>query len=179
MTNTSEPAAASEFPAEGRLLGIDFGTKRVGIAICNSDRTIASPVEIYQRRNDRLDGDYFRELAAGYRIAGFVVGLPMHVNGTEGVKAREARAYGDWLHQLTGLPVTYWDERYTSAVAEEYLLAAELTRKQRKARIDKLAAQILLQGYLEHQLRLRRDAEHAAMIEEDAETNESVDAPDD
>ncbi len=152
-TTSNEPPS---FPAAGRLLGIDFGTVRVGIAICNGEWTIASPLEIYTRRNSALDARYFRELAENYRPAGLVVGLPMHVNGTEGTKAREAREYGAWLAQLTGLPVAYWDERYTSAVAEEYLLAAEMTRKQRKARVDKLAAQILLQGFLNHQQALRR-----------------------
>lgn len=147
---TSPPGTAIPFPASGRLIGIDFGTKRVGIAVSTGDRSIASPVEVYQRRNEQLDTRYFKEMLQEFRPVGLVVGLPMHVGGSEGSKAREARAYGDWLAKLLGLPVTYWDERFTSVVAEEHMLAVDLTRKQRKARIDKLAAQIMLQAYLDH-----------------------------
>jgi len=150
MANSSDPAAPPEFPTQGRLLGIDYGTKRVGIAVSTGSRTIASPVEIHERRDERQERKYFQSLVEEHRAVGLVVGLPIHVGGDESQKSREARAYGQWLNQVTGLPVTFWDERYTSSVAEEHLLAAELTSKQRKKRIDMVAAQIMLQGYLDH-----------------------------
>ncbi len=146
---SASPDPNEILPPQGRLLGVDFGTKRVGIALCTPDRTMAGPLEIYERRNERLDARYFRELLEEYRFCGIVVGLPIHVHGGESQKSREAQVYGKWLHEVTGLPVVYWDERYTSAVAEDFLLAADLTRKQRKKRIDKVAAQIILQAFLD------------------------------
>jgi len=110
---------------------------------------MASPLELYERRNEQLDTRYYRSILEDYRPVGIVVGLPIHVGGEESQKSHEARQYGAWLHSITGLPVTYWDERFTSAVAEDFLLAAELTRKQRKKRIDMVAAQIILQSYLD------------------------------
>jgi putative Holliday junction resolvase len=112
MTTSSE-----EFPSEGQLLGVDYGTVRVGIAISTREQNIASPLEIYNRRNERLDAVYFKELTDEYRIKGLVVGLPMHINGEEGESARHAREYGAWLVEVTGLPILFWDERFTSSVA--------------------------------------------------------------
>jgi putative Holliday junction resolvase len=101
----------------------------------------------YQRRSRQEDARFFRALAEAF--AQLVVGLPVHLNGREGAKAREARAFGRWLGEITGLPVVFWDERFTSVEAEQLLLAAGLTSKRRKARRDKVAAQILLQSYLD------------------------------
>ena len=83
----------------------------------------------------------------------FIVGLPVHLSGRESQKSTEARAFGQWLAEQTGLPVAYFDERFTTSEAEQYLDAAELTKKQRKARLDKLAAQIMLSAYLESRAR--------------------------
>jgi putative Holliday junction resolvase len=132
-----------------RIAGIDFGTVRVGIAAADTEVGIASPYENYTRRSERLDADYFRRFAAEERIARFVVGLPVHASGEESQKSREARAFGDWLHQATGVPVEYFDERYTTAEAERMLLDAGLTKKRRQERLDQLAAQIMLTAYLE------------------------------
>jgi putative Holliday junction resolvase len=135
--------------ASGRVAAVDYGTVRIGIAVSDARRTIASPFENYTRRGPQADGDFFRRLAAEESIALFVVGLPVHLDGRESGKSREAREFGKWLGELTGKPVEYFDERFTSAEAEKYLGAAEFTKKQRKARLDKLAAQILLVAYLE------------------------------
>jgi putative Holliday junction resolvase len=142
-------SSPADFPSSGRLLGIDFGRRRVGVAISTGDRSIASPADNYQRRNAQLDARYFESLKADYHPVGVVVGLPMHVNGSEGQMAQEAREYGQWLGKLLRLPVYFWDERFTSAIAEDYLLAADLSRQRRKERIDKLAAQIMLQSFLD------------------------------
>ncbi len=133
----------------GRLAGIDYGTVRIGIAVTDPEQRLASPYENYTRRGAAADQTYFRRLATDERIARFVVGLPVHLDGRESEKSTEARKFGAWLHEATGLPVVFFDERFTSSEAERYLAAAQLTKKQRKARLDKLAAQILLSAYLE------------------------------
>ncbi len=133
----------------GRLLGVDYGTVRVGLAVCDSERIIASPLAVYQRRDQTQDADYFRKLAETEQIGGLVVGLPVHMSGDEGEKAKEARAFGNWLAQLTNLPVVFWDERFTTKTAESYLRDAGLTHQRRRERRDKVAAQILLQAYME------------------------------
>lgn len=147
---------SAPFPAEGRLAGIDYGTDRIGVALCDPARTLASPYENYTRRSEAADARFFRDLVAQERVAGFVVGLPVHLSGRESEKSGEARAFGQWLAATTGVPVRFYDERYTSAQAEELLGDARLTKKKRKARLDMLAAQILLTSYLE----APPDAEH-------------------
>jgi len=136
-------------PWTGRLAAIDYGTVRLGVAITDPDQRLASPLENYTRRGDDADGRWLIQLVSQERIVGIVIGLPVHVSGDESAKSREARKFGQWVLKLTGLPVCYFDERYTSAQAESLLLAAEMTKKRRKERMDKLAAQILLAAYLE------------------------------
>ena len=156
MTDSCEPhgetgkRASETVPRTGRLLGLDYGTKRVGAAISTPEQNLASPVDNYTLRSDRLDADWLAQLASDYRVVGMVVGLPIHLrSGDEGEKAREARSFGDWASDVTGLPVTYHDERMTTATAELLLLEAGFSKKQRQARLDKLAAQIMLQSFLE------------------------------
>ena len=146
---TSHQSPVTGHSASCRVAGVDYGTVRVGIATADLSVGIATPYETYARRSPQLDADYFRRLAVEERISRFVVGLPVHASGGESQKSREARAFGDWLHQTTGVPVEYFDERYTSAEAESLLLEAGLTKKRRKERLDQLAAQIMLTAYLE------------------------------
>jgi putative Holliday junction resolvase len=136
-------------PRVGRLAGIDYGTVRVGVAITDPEQRLASPLEIYQRGDKKRDEAWLAKLVAAERIVGFVVGLPVHTSGLESQKSAEARQFGEWLAGQTNLPVRFFDERYTSVQAEALLMDAELTKKRRKERLDKLAAQILLAGYLE------------------------------
>jgi putative Holliday junction resolvase len=131
------------------LLGVDYGAKRVGLAISDAGRKIASPLKVLHRQNADQDARTLRSLIADEKVSGIVVGLPVRTTGSEGQKAREARAYGKWLHELSGLPVTFWDERFTTADAEQLLLDAGLTKKRRQERLDMVAAQILLQTYLD------------------------------
>lgn len=133
----------------GRLLGVDYGSVRVGLAVSDPDRRFAFPLETYARRARDQDAAYFRDLVRRENVAGLVVGLPVHTDGREGVKAAEARAFGRWLAEVTGLPVAFWDERFTTAEAESALWDAGLTHKRRKERRDKVAAQILLRTYLD------------------------------
>lgn len=135
---------------KGRLLGVDFGTVRVGLAISDADRILASPYDTYLRRSEQQDAAYFAKLVAAEKIVGLVVGLPLHTGGEEGIKAKEARAYGQWLGEMTGLPVVFWDERCTTAAADDSLRDAGLNHRKRKDRRDRVAAQLILQGYLEN-----------------------------
>jgi putative Holliday junction resolvase len=138
-----------EFPAEGRLAGIDYGTVRIGIAISDSSRRIASPLANYARQASEADAAFLQKMVADEDICGFVVGLPLHLSGDESPKSIEARAFGKWLRETTGLPVRFHDERFSSAGADEFLAAGRLTSKKRKNRRDMLAAQIILSSYLE------------------------------
>ncbi|MBW3597235.1 MAG: Holliday junction resolvase RuvX [Planctomycetes bacterium] len=136
-------------PRQGRLAGIDYGEKRIGVAICDGDQRIAGPLEIRHRQSESADETYFRRLAQDYDLAGFVVGLPVHASGDESAKSQECRRFGAWLSEITGLPVAFFDERYTSAQADTLMAGHGLTRRQKKDRRDMLAAQVILAAYLE------------------------------
>ncbi|NOX55390.1 MAG: Holliday junction resolvase RuvX [Planctomycetes bacterium] len=142
-------AESARVPDQGALLGLDFGTKRIGIAISTPEQTIACPLENYTRRGESADAAHLTALVREHRVVGIVVGLPVHMSGEEGEKARQARRFGRWVSRVTGLPVQFWDERFTSSLADDLLRQADLTRKKRKARRDKLAAQIMLQSFLD------------------------------
>ncbi len=132
-----------------RLLAIDPGSVRIGLAISDADRRIASPLTTYTRRDLARDAAFFKETVEEEEVGGIVIGLPVRANGYEGEQAQAARKFGAWLHEMTGVPCVYYDERFTSYAAESSLLEAGLTKKKRKARRDRVAAQILLQTYLD------------------------------
>lgn len=142
-------ATPSRPPEKGKIAGIDFGTVRIGVAMCDAERIMAFPYEIYRRRNEKLDLQYFKEFAQNERIVHFVLGLPLHCNGDFSDKARQAMEFGDKLAEATGLSIDYVDERFTSREAESYLRQGNLNAKQRKAKLDAVAAQIILSTYLE------------------------------
>jgi putative Holliday junction resolvase len=160
-------------PITGVLFGIDYGTKRVGIAVSDRDQKFASPLLNHDRQGPAGDERAFRRVVQEYRPVGFVVGLPIHLSGDESEKSREARAFGAWLSSLFNLPHEFQDERFTSHQAEQLLLQAELTKKQRKARMDKLAAQILLQTFLEK----RAASRSVAVTHDDPGENEASAEP--
>jgi putative Holliday junction resolvase len=137
-----------ELPRKGRLAGVDYGTARIGLAICDADQTMAGPLSMYARRTAELDGAFFRKLVEDEQIVGFVIGLPIHLSGRDSAKSQEVRRFADWLSVTTERPFVFADERFSTAIADE-LIGGQLTRKQRKSRIDKLAAQVILSGYLE------------------------------
>lgn len=139
----------SEFPQSGRLAGIDFGTVRIGIAICDAGQSFASPVENYQRRDLGADARRFCQLVAEEDIAGFVIGLPISTDGNETAKSREAREFGGWLNDVTDRPITFHDERFTTSLAHELMIAGNIKASKRKKRLDMIAAQQMLQAYLE------------------------------
>ncbi len=135
------------------MAGIDVGTVRLGIALSDARRRIATPQASYRRSSPQADAEWLRRFAAQFRVTRFVVGLPVHLDGRESRISRLARQFGAWLHETTGLPVDYIDERFTTHEAETVLLQAGMTSKRRKARRDMLAAQVLLQAYLDRQCR--------------------------
>ena len=119
------------FPCQGRLAGIDYGSVRIGIAISDPRRILASPHENYARRDTERDATYFQQLAADENIVGWIVGLPVHSSGEESQKSIEAREFGKWLGHVTRLPVRYYDERYTTKQAEALMGDSKLTKKKR------------------------------------------------
>jgi putative holliday junction resolvase len=126
-------------PRSGRLLGIDPGTVRIGLALCDANQTVASPLAIHRRRQNDLAADavFFRKLVVDEKIVGLIVGLPISLNGTEGPKARETREFAQWLSDITGLPHDFQDERFTSHYANDLL--------------DQMGAQVILHVWLETQ----------------------------
>lgn len=135
--------------AKGVLLAFDHGAVRVGLAVSDPDRILASPLETYTRRSDALDAAHYTKTASDHRAVALVVGLPLHANGDESDSSRAAREFGAWLAGGTGLPVVFWDERFTTSLAEDALRGAKLTLKKRKERRDRVAAQMILQNYID------------------------------
>jgi putative Holliday junction resolvase len=133
----------------GRLIGIDAGTKTLGLALSDVTRTIASPLVVLQRKRFKEDAAELLRLAQEHGVAGFVLGLPTNLDGTTGPRVQATRAFARNLNRLTPLPILLWDERLSTAEAERTLLEADASRKRRAAVIDKLAATIILQGALD------------------------------
>ncbi len=133
----------------GRILGIDFGLRRVGAALSDVERRMASPLEVFERRDPHAEARHYRELVAEERIDRIVVGLPVHGHGGESAISTQARAWGAWLATTCGVPVIFFDERFTSREADERMREAGIKASARKGRIDMVAAQILLQDYLD------------------------------
>ena len=144
----SPPHVSPELP-EGRIAGIDFGTKRIGVAVTNADRTLASPLVAYQRRSIGEDARWFQWLVDEQQLVAFVVGLPLYPSGDESPKSREARSFADWLQQTTGAPVVMFDERFSTVQADQWMGEGQLTKRQRDQRRDMLAAQVILASFLE------------------------------
>jgi len=119
------------------------------VAISDPGQSIASPLETRQVQGVESDTKYFRSLVDSDQAVGFVVGLPVHMSGDESKKSREAAAFGQWLREITGLPVTFNDERFSTAMAKEVCSQLGLKGPKRKAHLDKIAAQVILASWLE------------------------------
>jgi putative Holliday junction resolvase len=141
----------------GRLAGVDYGRRRIGVAICDAERIICSPLCVHQTTGDRaVDTAFFQRLVAAEAIAGFVVGLPVHTDGTDSAMSVEVERFGAWLGRITGRPVVFHDERYSSREADGMLAGVGMTRGRKKQRADAVAAQVVLQSWLESQSRGER-----------------------
>ena len=132
-----------------RLLGIDMGEKRIGIAVSDPGGVIARSAGHIERGAQAETLERFRALAAEHEAGEIVVGLPLNMNGSEGPSARAAREFAESLRRVLGIPVALWDKRLTTAEADSLMKSAGLSRRARAARIDGIAAQRILQSYLD------------------------------
>ena len=135
-----------------RILGLDFGSKTVGVAVSDGLLLTAQGVETIERKDEsklRKTCARIEELIAEYEVTEIVLGLPKNMNNTEGERVEKTIAFGEMLERRTGLPVHYWDERLTTVAAEQILMESGVRRENRKAVIDKVAAGLILQGYLD------------------------------
>ncbi|MDX2235539.1 MAG: Holliday junction resolvase RuvX [Hyphomonadaceae bacterium] len=143
------PDFAAALPPRGALLGLDPGSKRIGVAIADPDRIIASPLDTVVRVKFAADGARIFELFDGRQCAGLVVGLPRNMDGSDGPAAQSARAFARNLLGLRDVPLLLWDERLSTAAVTRTLIAADSSRKRRAEVVDKLAAAYALQGALD------------------------------
>ncbi len=135
--------------ANSRLIGLDLGTKTIGLALSDLGRGIASPMETIRRKKFTADADYLLALCAKQTVGGIVLGLPLNMDGSEGPRAQATRAFARNLSQKTELPITYWDERLSTAAVTRTLLEADSSRAKRADVVDKMAAAFILQGFLD------------------------------
>ncbi len=146
---TTTNAHDDGFPTSGRIAAVDYGTKRIGIAICDPDWILASPLEVYNVRDAKRDSAYFVETTKLERIAAFVVGLPIHCDGGESQKSTESRAFALWLREATGCPVRMFDERFTTSAARQRMNVSGTFKRSNKRPVDAIAALVLLESFLE------------------------------
>jgi len=132
-----------------RLLGLDLGTKTIGLALSDVGRTIASSLETIRRKKFSIDMVRLMELIEEHHVQGLVLGLPVNMNGTEGPRAQATRAFARNVNQRTSIPILLWDERMTTQAAERLLIEADSSRKRRGQVVDKMAATLILQGALD------------------------------
>jgi putative Holliday junction resolvase len=141
--------AAARLPRRGALIGLDLGTKTIGVATSDPDRRLATGIETIDRKTFTTDAARLLVLAQERHAVGFVLGLPINMDGTEGPRAQSTRAFARNLAKLTDLPIALWDERLSTAAVERELIAADASRAKRAAVIDQHAAVYILQGALD------------------------------
>src|SRR5258708_4546466 len=141
--------AAVHLPPRGALIGLDLGTKTIGVAVCDPDRRLATGVETVARTNFTKDAPRLLALAAERNAAGFVLRLPINMNGTGGPRGQSTRAFARNFAKLTELPIGLWDERLSTAAVERELIGHDVSRAKRAAVIDEHAAIFILQGALD------------------------------
>ncbi|HZP69168.1 MAG TPA: Holliday junction resolvase RuvX [Pseudolabrys sp.] len=146
--------AAAYFPPRGVLLGLDLGTKTIGVAGSDPDRKLATGIETIARKTFSADAQRLLALAAERSAVGLVLGLPINMDGSEGPRAQSTRAFARNLAKLTTLPIALWDERLSTAAVERQLIEADVSRRKRAAVVDQHAAAFILQGALDRLARL-------------------------
>lgn len=132
-----------------RIMGLDYGTKRIGIAISDGLLITAQGHDSLQRKDLERDLNEIKRIIDEYGVAEIVIGLPLNMNGTPSAKSEEVAGFMDSLSKVTGLPIRTWDERLTSVQADRALLEADMSRRKRRGLSDKVAAQLILQNYLD------------------------------
>ncbi|SFZ81972.1 putative holliday junction resolvase [Devosia enhydra] len=143
----------SQLPASGRLMGLDLGTKTIGVAISDGMRYSATPLETIKRLKFTQDAERIVALVGENAIGGIVLGLPLNMDGSEGPRAQSTRAFARNLARVLPLPLVFWDERLSTSAVTRMMIEADLRRDRRAEIVDKLAASYILQGALD---RLRR-----------------------
>lgn len=144
---------ARHLPPRGALIGLDLGSKTIGIAASDPDRRLATPVGTIRRKSAAADTERLLALAAKRQAVAFILGLPLNMNGSEGPRAQSTRAFARNLAKRTELPIALWDERLSTAAVERQLIAADASRRRRAAVIDAHAAAFILQGALDRLMR--------------------------
>lgn len=142
-----------------RLMGLDLGTKTIGLALSDVERRLASPLETIARVKFTKDAETLLAAAAQYRIAAFVIGLPLNMDGSEGPRAQATRAFVRSMSAKTEIPFAFWDERLSTAAVTRELIAQDVSRAKRAAVVDRMAAAYILQGALDR-LRALADRNH-------------------
>ncbi|WP_133486414.1 Holliday junction resolvase RuvX [Aliiroseovarius marinus] len=140
---------AAALPPMTALAGLDLGTKTIGVAVSDSFRQVATPLETIKRKKFTLDAERLLEIAKDRQLGALVLGLPRNMDGTEGPRCQSTRAFARNLEKLTDLPIGFWDERLSTVAAERALLEADTSRKRRAEVIDHVAAGYILQGVLD------------------------------
>ncbi|SDR51933.1 putative holliday junction resolvase [Rhizobiales bacterium GAS191] len=156
--NIVEIEALLTLPRHARLMGLDLGSKTIGLALSDVERSIASPLETIMRSKFTKDVGRLLELAARHGVAGLVIGLPRNMDGSEGPAAQSARSFARNLAPMTELLLAFWDERLSTAAVTRMLIEADRSRARRDELVDKLAASYILQGALDRLRHMRADA---------------------
>ena len=155
MTNVTELSVlAARLTRNQRLMGIDLGTKTIGLALSDVERRLATPFETIRRKKFAEDVDLLLKAAASLQVAGLIVGLPLNMDGSEGPRVQATRAFVRNLATRSDLPVAYWDERLSTAAVTRELIAQDVSRAKRAAVIDQMAAAYILQGALDRLTRI-------------------------
>ena len=149
MILATAPELAAALPQVGALMGLDLGTKTIGVALSDSLRSVATPVETVKRVKFTEDAQRLLTLIKDRNVSGIVLGLPLNMDGTEGPRAQSTRAFARNFEKLTPLPIGFWDERLSTVAAERVLIEADMSRKRRAEVIDNVAAAYILQGLLD------------------------------
>lgn len=140
---------AANLPAMRAIMGLDLGTKTIGVAVSDTSRSVATPLLTVRRKKFGQDAEQLLQLIGDRQIAGIVLGLPFNMDGSEGPRCQSTRAFARNLAKLTDVPITFWDERLSTVAAERALLEADTSRKRRSEVIDHVAAGYILQGVLD------------------------------
>ena len=148
--------AAEHWPARGALIGLDLGTKTIGVAVSDPDRRLATGVETIQRKTFTSDAARLLSLASERNVTAFILGLPINMDGTEGPRAQSTRAFARNFARLTDLAIGLWDERLSTAAVERELIELDMSRAKRAKVIDEHAAIFILQGALDRLAALRK-----------------------
>ena len=148
--------AARYFPSRGALIGLDLGTKTIGVAVSDPDRRLATGVETVRRKAFKTDAARLLAIATERTAVGFVLGLPINMDGSEGPRAQSTRAFARNLARLTDLAIALWDERLSTSAVERELIAMDVSRARRAEIVDEHAAIFILQGALDLLANLRR-----------------------